>query len=565
VARRRWLAGLIPATLVAYGLLAQGLAQRAFAAFVGYETPFAFAGEGPPVGPPLTPRVVLVLVDGLGYAASRDLPFLSALRGQGADYECRIGLPSLSLPARGVMLTGAWAEIHGQPTNMKARPMRVEHLFGLARRLGLRTGLSAHKGTHTLFAPVDVPVRLPEEPETAPFARYEEGLRAALEGAREVLRAVPAGFAWVELHIADEAGHNWGAASAEYARAARLADDALRGLAAEVDLARETLVVVGDHGHVDEGGHGGDEEAVMTVPLVLAGRGVRRGAGRCRHTDLAPTLSALLGLPIPASNQGRPRAEALEVDDDGRLRLLQATAVQRDAFLARYARRLGEVTGAPPATAAWAGPGAQGRAGDLEDADARLARLRSARIHEQRARRLPRALLFAALPVALVLVLRAAGAVRGGDLLIGLDAGGLSAICYYLLFRVIGLRASLTAVNKDEWMAAFFNKDMALALGCAALAAAVAFVFARRRGRGPGEALVVSWLAVLALAYVFIAQVAVALWRESVVMSWHLPDLATSFGFYLDALALFAAAVGGTVVVLALTAWAWWTRRRTAG
>jgi NADH:ubiquinone oxidoreductase subunit 5 (subunit L)/multisubunit Na+/H+ antiporter MnhA subunit len=106
---------------------------------------------------------------------------------------------------------------------------------------------------------------------------------------------------------------------------------------------------------------------------------------------------------------------------------------------------------------------------------------------------------------------------------------------------------------------------MALALGCAALAAAVAFVFARRRGRGPGEALVVSWLAVLALAYVFIAQVAVALWRESVVMSWHLPDLATSFGFYLDALALFAAAVGGTVVVLALTAWAWWTRRRTAG
>src|SRR5262249_49811218 len=81
------------------------------------------------------------------------------------------------------------------------------------------------------------------------------------------------------LHNAPaEAAHRHGAAAPEY-RAARLeADRALAALVAAVDLERDALVVIADHGHTATGGHGGAEPEVTFVPLVLAGAGVRRGA-----------------------------------------------------------------------------------------------------------------------------------------------------------------------------------------------------------------------------------------------------------------------------------------------
>lgn len=74
---------LLPAALVGMGLLARALAARAFDLFIRYETPFAFPPAPQPAVPALTPRVVLVLVDGLGVQASRSLPFLNSC-GRGA-------------------------------------------------------------------------------------------------------------------------------------------------------------------------------------------------------------------------------------------------------------------------------------------------------------------------------------------------------------------------------------------------------------------------------------------------------------------------------------------------
>ena len=60
-----------------------------------------------------------------------------------------------------------------------------------------------------------------------------------------------------------------------------------------------------DDGNV-RGSHGSTFE--RAVPLVLAGRGVRRhrgGAANASLVDVAPTIAALLGLPPPAAAQGR--------------------------------------------------------------------------------------------------------------------------------------------------------------------------------------------------------------------------------------------------------------------
>jgi len=118
-----------------------------------YDTPFGFANPRAITLPPLSRRVVLFLIDGLGDEPSRALPFLNELRARGVDLKCSIGLPSLSLPGRAVMVTGAWQEVHGQMTNKNPRPVRVEHIFENVRKQGLATALAAGPGTQTMFSP----------------------------------------------------------------------------------------------------------------------------------------------------------------------------------------------------------------------------------------------------------------------------------------------------------------------------------------------------------------------------------------------------------------------------
>ncbi|HZJ69822.1 MAG TPA: alkaline phosphatase family protein, partial [Planctomycetota bacterium] len=335
---RRLAVFLIPAALLVLALCARGAAARAFAAFTLYRTPYTFEPSGQQPAPALTPRVVVVLIDGLGLGASRGLPFLDELRARGASYDVHIGLPSLSLPARAVMMSGAWQDVSGQATNYHPRRIGVEHVFTLAHRAGLTTGVAASRSVQTLFAPdVANAVVYAKEEESDHFEVYEQQMRATVDASEALLRRSPAGLLLLELHIVDDAGHTWGAAAPEYARAAALCDAAARRLAAPLDLTRDTLVVIADHGHVATGGHGGPEPDVMEVPFVMAGKGVRAGvAGRAELIDVAPTLSVLLGLPLPAANEGRPLLDALDAPEAVRLQVLRNAVLQRRAFLRSF-------------------------------------------------------------------------------------------------------------------------------------------------------------------------------------------------------------------------------------
>src|SRR5262249_41785755 len=89
-------------------------------------------------------------------------------------------------------------------------------------------------------------------------------------------RALLADGPALTVFLVDEcahAGHLFGGASPEYRRAAEKYDELLGAIWAELDPARDTLVVTADHGHLARGGHGGPEPEVVTVPLVLAGAG----------------------------------------------------------------------------------------------------------------------------------------------------------------------------------------------------------------------------------------------------------------------------------------------------
>src|SRR5262249_51460664 len=107
----------------------------------------------------------------------------------------------------------------------------------------------------------------------------------------------------VHLCAFDNAGHRSGAATDDYRVAAAASGE--RDLSALLPEWKELgpVVVTADQGHRDAGGHGGDEPEVRTTFALF--RGVQgTAAAEGRAVDMAATLSALLGVPAPASSEG---------------------------------------------------------------------------------------------------------------------------------------------------------------------------------------------------------------------------------------------------------------------
>lgn len=71
-------------------------------------------------------------------------------------------------------------------------------------------------------------------------------------------------------------------------------------------------MICGDHGMRDSGGHGGSSKEEILVPLAFLGLACTSSDHELSaQTDIAPTLAALMGLPIPTDNVGRVLPELL--------------------------------------------------------------------------------------------------------------------------------------------------------------------------------------------------------------------------------------------------------------
>jgi hypothetical protein len=152
------------------------------------------------------------------------------------------------------------------------------------------------------------------------------------------------------LHLTevDEAGHRYGAESAEYDAASRRAIGivaSFRAIAREKPGGDSALWFVGaDHGHTAHGGHGGPEEAVRRVSwIALFDHGSKADDGSVAArpmtpvTALAPTIARALGVEAPRESMadGLPLLNALLGDpfrgSAGRLNAVEAARAANDA------------------------------------------------------------------------------------------------------------------------------------------------------------------------------------------------------------------------------------------
>lgn len=264
--------------------------------------------------PPLDARrkVLFVGVDGVRGDAleAASTPNFDALRRHGAYSETartQVTAMPVSGPGWASILTGTEPLEHGVYTNRSADRWDRRFPTFLARakeEAGLDVGAVVHWPTLADLVEATVPVVVHEDDDRVTQA-------AAARLAEPTI-----GVLFVHLDDPDHVGHDHGLEPhvVQYRRAIELSDLRI-GAMIDAILSRPTfpaedwlIVITSDHGG-DTGGHGHDNLANRSVPLLFSGPSVvpgPMGGGHVSHMDGCPAVLRFLGLrPRRASGVGR--------------------------------------------------------------------------------------------------------------------------------------------------------------------------------------------------------------------------------------------------------------------
>jgi len=303
---------------------------------------------GEALGRPNTRSMVIVLIDALRYDTSLKanvMPFLNLLRNEGASALMHSRPPSYSEPGYTVLLTGAWPDLSDGPTiNLDYADIPTftqDDIYSAAHRAGLLTAVSGFNWFEKL---------IPQQAVSVSFYTAGEDQVADRQVTDAALPWLPGGqYKLVLIHLdqVDYAGHyEGGPIDPRWDAAATRADELLKEIAMAMDLRQDTLLVISDHGQIDRGGHGGQDPIVLLEPFVMVGKGVIPGKyGDVQMVDVAPTVAAILGTNIPATNQGHPQIAMLDFTLAHVDQINSVLAAQQAQLVQAYQNALGHPVG----------------------------------------------------------------------------------------------------------------------------------------------------------------------------------------------------------------------------
>jgi hypothetical protein len=242
------------------------------------------------VGAPIPARprhTAVIVVDGLRRDAAERMAVTRQLEHEG---QCRIsdqGSFTVSRPEYALLSTGLEVDRTGSRNNELTAPLAAESIWEVARASGL--GVSG--SSHLLWFAQLFPAGFDR------FTRLEDHAENVFAASNGPLLDVNL---FHPLYV-DENAHHHGAASAEYAAAVERVDSEIAGLLARMDLSQDLVVLTADHGHRDEGGHGGAQDEIKNVLICFAGPGIAHRTDRAAFDgrSTAPALAYLLGLRFP--------------------------------------------------------------------------------------------------------------------------------------------------------------------------------------------------------------------------------------------------------------------------
>jgi hypothetical protein len=553
MAKRITVLVLIPVLLAAIGFGGQKIMEQGWDAMVNYQSPYTDALPAGLGGEPITDQVVIVLQDGLRLDTSMELDTWNQIRSQGAELSVRVAQPSLSIPSFAVINTGAYQELSGVTTNWYEGPIPpVDSVYCAAQAEGLTTAMVQEAGGPKLFEScLDAPI-FPEIPQddrrAADDIILEEGL-AALEESPNLL--------WIHFSGSDWSGHHYGGASEEYLQFAREIDARIATIADAMDLSSSVLILNADHGQLDAGGHGGWEEEVILAPLVIAGQGITPGFyGEVEQARIASTVSALLGIAIPAHNQGQPLFDLLDASAQVRAERAVDVAHQHELFYTEYLSEVGaaaytgnELAEADQALAQGDHQLAYERGTEFAEGIRQYAEsARQSRLWRERLLRLPLALLLLAIPA-----LYLAFYPSKRDLQIPLFGAAVYFVLYNGYFFIRGYSWSLSVFNEEYLIPGFLQQRVIE--GAVSLLLAALVVGVMKRGKTLLETATAAVNMSVLVGVGLLLQVYLFYWHHGLQWNWFLPNLRWGMKYYFDLLQLLPTGLAALIApVLAIVA-----------
>jgi hypothetical protein len=480
---------------------------------------------------PLVQQVVLVLIEGLRYDASLEMPFLNSLREQGFDAPCRAQYPSYFQNTWTTLISGAGPEINDAPLvdlpYEETSHLTVDDLFTEAHRANLTTALAGPQLWGRLV-PAEVLGRTFLAPGTGGDSDQQ-----VIEAALGFMEQIPPNFLLVQLSEAREAAQCCGIQSRAYQDAVLQADSQLREILETMSLRRSVLVVTSDHGYLTDGGYGGADEEVVLVPFVMAGGRAAPGSHEeIAQTDVAPTIAALLGLAVPSAAQGEIMFDALLMDEAESAEKWVSWSQQRVELADVYLESIGQE------------PLSQGARGDAEVAyssflvrnfgsahslagfavqgsDAEMAKGRSQRMATEQRRRL-----FVAVPAVLAVAYLLWRRWSQTTAVLVVSALG-TVVIYNLLYIWEGEVYSFSGVG--TWDASMSESVVRMARALLPGACILVWLTWRQRKRLPIGVATLNYSYALILAFFLALPLAVAYVGNGLEVTWRLPDPLLAF------------------------------------
>ncbi len=272
-------------------------------------------------------RAVIVLIDGMRRDEADQLRSIQALRASSVEARVELDLPTLSQPYYHAFFTGVPQRGSGVRLNREGRRARLDSLADRVRAHGGRVEWVSDD--ISWMAPMfDAPADGHHENEDA----LSEEVAAVLPSVRE-----PDGPTLLVIHyLAVDATAHAGGIHSDAHRAALAEANAIIG---QADVATRgqgdvVLMVVADHGHIERGGHGGDEPEVAIAPLFFRAPAVQtsRVEKPLRVEQLAPTIAWWLGIGPPLTSSGQVPASLAPEAEPSPNAAARAQMVDRIAF-----------------------------------------------------------------------------------------------------------------------------------------------------------------------------------------------------------------------------------------
>lgn len=489
---------------------------------------------GAALGDASTRRVVIVLIDALRYDTSMNtsvMPNLAKLREQGAQAMMHSQVPSFSEPGYTTILTGAWPWLNDGPAfNLDYGEIPTwtqDNLFSAAHRAGLTTAISGYYWFQELVPQdaVDMSFYTPGEDNAADI----DVVNAVLPWLKED----KAQLTLIHIDQVDYAGHHQGGPrSPNWNAAATRADTMLAQIASTLDLQKDTLLVISDHGQIDAGGHGGQDPICLKEPFVLVGAGVKPGNyGDVNMVDVSPTLAALLGVNIPASAMGQVRTNMLDLSSTVAAALPAAVEKQQTTLLTTVAAALGtKLSAAQVPTGSDVAP--------YETV------INNMRVSRQISERIPRAFV-AAIVLALLVFWLIRSWKKGA--LAWIIGGAVFAALFNFRYAILDQKTySVSSITSEMNLITYVAITAAAALLIAWLVIALQQRYFKRT---PGEAAEQTFGLIFTVAFLAGLPIFLHFVLNGVLVGWTLPNYLFSYLFILSGIQMIVIGVFGLILV----------------